>query len=208
MINITAITVCVNYSDYLNLVLPNKYIFKKWLIVTIPEDKQTIELCQRYSLDYCFSERIYENGPFCKGKAINDGILQLDPQPSDWLCVVDADTYLFPSIIEVLANTKLDKDYIYGLYGRVCVKDEDEFLQLLESNKDISDSLEHICLLAGFFQLWHSSIRPFYFEESTHAGLDDILMRDSYGHRTKFLPCYAIHIGELWINHKGRVNGV
>ena len=37
-----AITVCVEYSDYLSHTLPyNRHQFSEWMIVTTPEDKAT-----------------------------------------------------------------------------------------------------------------------------------------------------------------------
>lgn len=199
---INALTVCINYSDYLSCILSNSQIFDSWTIITIPEDEGTISLCRENNIHYCFTSRIYECGPFCKGKAINDGIMQLEG-PLDWLCVVDADTFLFPTLKDIISESHLNKDHLYGLYGRLCVRSMKE-IEEIDPDK-VESRLEHVGLVPGFFHLWHSSIRPYYFEESSHAGLDDILMRDSYEGRVKILPAYCVHIGELWVNHKGRV---
>ena len=200
--NIDAITVCVDYSKYLALTIQNKTIFDRWLIVTVEQDKDTIALCKREGLEYCFSPRLYEGGPFCKGKAINDGLMQLRPQ--DWVCILDADTYLFPALRGAIEKANLNIDCLYGLYGRLLVKDEKELKAILSRDSIAKDELEHIGLMVGFFQMWHSSMRQFYPEQSIHAGLDDILMRDSYNiDRRLILPSYAIHIGEMWVNHKG-----
>lgn len=201
--NLDCITVCVDYSEYLALTVKNRVVFDRWMVVTVERDKETISLCEQEGIEYCFSSRLYEGGPFCKGKAINDGLLEL--QPKDWVCVCDADTYLFPSLRETIVKTKLDTDCLYGLYGRLLAKDKKELAEILERKEVSPSELNCIGLLIGFFQLWHSSMRKFYPEESTHAGLDDVLMRDSYAtEKLIILPTYGIHIGEMWINHKGR----
>jgi hypothetical protein len=202
-----AITVCVDYSEYLALTVSNRAAFDRWMIVTVERDTDTIALCEREGLDYCFSDRLYEGGPFCRGKAINDGILQLDPRPSDWLVHLDADTYLFAETFRnMVEETDLDPDNLYGLWGRYLVQNEDELKATLERTVIQTSELEHVKMLVGYFQMWHTSMREFYPEQSTHAGLDDILMRDGFTpNRWKFFPSYAIHIGPLWTNHKGVV---
>ena len=35
------VTICINYSDYLECVLGNARHFDRWLVVTVPEDAQT-----------------------------------------------------------------------------------------------------------------------------------------------------------------------
>lgn len=199
---VDAITVCVDYSEYLALIVGNKAVFDRWMIVTVKQDKDTIALCEREGLDYCFSERLYEGGPFCKGKAINDGLMELRPQ--DWVCQLDADTYLFPALRTAIEEANLDSDCMYGLYGRLLVNDGAELKAMLDKEQISPDELEHVGLAVGYFQMWHSSMRQFYPEQSTHAGLDDILMRESYSlDKVKLFPSYAIHIGQMWVNHKG-----
>ena len=44
--DITAITVCVNYAHLFKYCISNRKFFKRWIIVTTSEDKDTIKLCQ------------------------------------------------------------------------------------------------------------------------------------------------------------------
>ena len=44
-----AILVCVDYSDLLAITLPhNRHHFNKVMVVTTPEDKDTIRLCESF----------------------------------------------------------------------------------------------------------------------------------------------------------------
>ena len=43
---INAITVCVNYAHLFKHCLGNKRFFKRWVIVTHEDDKETIKLCK------------------------------------------------------------------------------------------------------------------------------------------------------------------
>lgn len=203
--SLDCITVCVNYAKYLKLTIDNRRLFNRWLIVTAEHDQDTIKLCKEYDLQYHISERLYEDGPFCKGKAINDGILKLDPK--EWVCIVDADIFLFIDALKIIfEQVDFKTDHLYGLYGRLLVKDEDELKVRLKNEANVVElnELDCIDLLVGFFQMWHRSMRKFYPEESKTAGLDDILMRNGYDEsRRVALPSYCIHIGEPWINHGG-----
>jgi cellulose synthase/poly-beta-1,6-N-acetylglucosamine synthase-like glycosyltransferase len=202
---INGITVCVDYSDMLELTIPNRHLFDKWTIVTIERDTPTIDLCKKFDLHCVFSDRLYDGGTFCKGKAINDGLLAANPQ--DWVCLVDADSLLFASHLRTfLEETQLDTDCLYGVMGRLLVKDKDGLDEALGNLKNITEKdLTHVKLLVGYFQMWHSSMRPLYPEESHNAGLDDVLMRDGYDQKKwRYLPTYSIHIGEMWKNHNGK----
>lgn len=205
---IDALTVCINYSDYFQHVVHNAKEFDTFTVITIPEDEDTIQVCQANEINYCFTSRIFEGGPFCKGKAINDGLEQINPQ--DWVCLLDADTYLLPGTIEKLKQKeRFNIDCLYCLYGRYQVNSLKELEELFRIGKINKDDLEHVGLMVGYFQMWHSSMRKLYPEESPHAGLDDLLMRDSYHQdNRKILPAYTLHLGPLWKNHKGRVTSV
>lgn len=182
-----AVTVSVNYGDYLSNIVSNKNYFDKWLIVTIETDRETVDVCKKNGIEYCFSKRVNEDGKFYKGRAINDGLSILD---IDWTIQLDADTLLLPEIKGILSRGKFETDCLYGLNHR--------YNKLTGENEDFQ-------LLPGFFQMWHRSHRMFYSEEWWHAGGDDVLMRDSW-HQSKwrFLNTYCIHLGPKFVDHKGR----
>lgn len=202
---VDAITVCVDYADYFACTVANKSEFDRWLVVTAEDDRDTVAVCEAHGIEYCFSERVRLDGGFHKGKAINDGLLHLAPQ--DWVALIDADTLLIPGSFRKVKQLIADPDCLYGAVGRIPVANKQELQTLLEAGKVEKNKLEHENLMIGFLQVWHSSARLFYSEESNTAGLDDMLFRNSFiKQRWKTLPIYALHLGPAWLNHKGRVS--
>lgn len=201
---IDAITVCVDYAKYLKMTISNKVIFDSWTIVTVDRDKETQQLCRDNNLPYVISDRLYADGaPFAKARAINDALSVVSP--TDWVALVDADIYLYPEAFKAIRETvRFNPDCLYALNGRVLVDDYDHLLATIQRNDIKRSELIHADLLAGFFHMWHSSIREFYPEEGLTAGLDDIIMRDSFSvENLKVLPTFGVHIGEMWVNHTG-----
>jgi hypothetical protein len=152
--NIDAITVSIDYSDYLEGIVDNKDKFDRWLIVTHQSDKKTTEICKKYDLDYIFSKEIYADGAcFAKSRAINEGIHHLNPQ--DWLSVVDSDTLLPTDFRSVVEETAHDKEAIYG-----------SIRYTLDGERKIENFDGAYSYPAGFFQLWHVSKFDSYYQEN------------------------------------------
>jgi hypothetical protein len=173
--NIDAITVSIDYSDYLEQIVSNKDKFTRWLIVTHWSDKKTIDLCKKYSLDYMLSEEIYADGAcFAKSRAINEAIRHLNPH--DWLCVLDSDSLLpndFNSIVETCVN---DKEAIYG-----CIRYTRDGVRKIE-NFDGAYNYP-----AGFFQLWHTSkFNDYYVGDMTNTEGD--LQHKNRFEKSQLLP--------------------
>lgn len=101
-IDIHAITVCVHYSHLLKHCISNKRFFKRWVIVTIEDDIETINLCNEHNLEYIFSETLYTR-TFAKGCAINEAFDYLG-KDKEWYLHIDADVLLpenFPNIVQL-----------------------------------------------------------------------------------------------------------
>jgi hypothetical protein len=101
-IDIHAITVCVYYSHLLKLCTSNKRFFKRWVIVTIEDDIETINLCKEHNLEYIFSETLYTR-TFAKGCAINEAFDYLG-KDEEWYLHIDADIILpenFSDIVQI-----------------------------------------------------------------------------------------------------------
>jgi hypothetical protein len=166
-ISVEAVTISVDYSDYLKKIISNKEKLNRWIIVTIKEDYKTIKVCKDNKLDFICTDRLYEShSHFAKGKAINDGLNVLDKD--DWLLQLDSDT-LLPDNPFI---GKFNKECIYGCSREYNGK------KRVEINP--YDNTVHTRPLIGFFQLWHSSKFKNYPEESPHAGIDDQLMSERY----------------------------
>mgnify|MGYP001242070555 FL=1 len=91
-IDIHAITVCVNYAHLFKFCIQNKHFFKRWVIVTIEEDTDTINLCKENNLEYIISKTLY-NRQFSKGEAINEAMDYLGYN-EEWYLHIDADILL------------------------------------------------------------------------------------------------------------------
>jgi hypothetical protein len=161
---ISAVTVCVDYSDYLKKILTNKQQVDRWLIVTHISDKKTINLCKDNNLEFILSKDIYSNkSPFAKGKAINEGLKYL--KSKNWILQIDSDILLPTNFKNYIDEIDLDFETIYG------AKRVDSLSNVIEEvtprgNPVIGD-------IIGFFQLWHSSKFSDYVDKSKTASEDD-----------------------------------
>lgn len=169
--NIDAITVSIDYSDYLEQIISNRDKFARWLIVTHWSDKKTINICKKYNLDYILSKEIYADGAcFAKSRAINEGIHHLNPQ--DWLCVVDSDSLLPEDFKEVIGESVYDKETIYG-----CRRHN------FDGSLKTDNVFASYAWPAGFFQLWHTSkYGDYYVGDMTNAEGD-------IQHKNRFEKC-------------------
>lgn len=112
-----AVTVSVNYSDFLVHTLEeNKNIFDKWIIITDTTDHKTVTLCkeyEQYNVVCIQTDVFYTKGIFNKFAAINEGLKLIDKDA--WVLFLDSDIVLPTETYRVLDNLNLDKTVIYGL---------------------------------------------------------------------------------------------
>jgi glycosyltransferase involved in cell wall biosynthesis len=160
---VDAITVSIDYSDYLEQIVSNHDKFFRWLIVTHHSDKKTIEVCKKYNLQYICSKEIYTDGAcFAKSRAINEGIQHLKPQ--DWLCVLDSDILLTEDFNDVIHKHVVNTDVIYGCTRHNHARQaqcKNEYDYYIWSGSKWP---------AGFFQLWHTSkFCDYYVGDMTNA---------------------------------------
>ncbi len=109
---IEAITVSINYSDYLSQIISNKEKLDRWIIVTHEDDSDCIKVCEDNDIEYICSKRIYEDGSyFAKGKAINEGLELLDKD--SWILHVDSDICLPDDFREIVQDNLNNKEKLY-----------------------------------------------------------------------------------------------
>ncbi len=110
-----AVTVCLNYADFLDQVLPaNQSHFDDWVVVTCLSDVPTFRVCERHGVRTVFCPYFAKNGsPFNKALAINLGLAHLNC--SDWMIHIDADTVLPGNFRKLVENAELRKDAIFGI---------------------------------------------------------------------------------------------
>lgn len=111
---LAAVTVCVNYADFLEHALEaNKKLIDKWIIVTDLKDHKTKELCDLHKVECVQTDAFYKHGRFNKFAGVNAGLKLI--HKDSWVLFLDGDIILHPTIRRVINNLNLQKDCIYGM---------------------------------------------------------------------------------------------
>ncbi len=203
---IQALTVSVNYADFLECIAPNVKHFDRWLVVTDEADTRTQDVCRRWGMEVLFSKRLYENDAvFHKAAALNEGLDVLDQDA--WVAVLDSDVLLPHDFRERLHLQSLDPECLYGLSGRRICRTLAEF-RSLAACEPWADNLIHTTFVIGYFNLFHLSVRLNRYPEhgSDDASTYDVLFSNFFPaiHR-HFLPFVCLHAGDSSANWRGRV---
>ncbi len=114
-LRIEAVTVCVDYADFLEITLPGiRRAVDDLVVVTSPADRRTRELCRSRGVRTVVTTAMFDHGrKFSLGAAINAGLRLLDPD--DWVLVVDADIVLPTWTRETLEGAELSPRKLYGV---------------------------------------------------------------------------------------------
>jgi hypothetical protein len=207
---IEAITVCVNYADYLPETLPQlkKYV-DRIVVVTHPKDADTIKVVAQQGVELYSTTAFYADGAiFNKGAAINEGLSLL--ANTDWVLHIDADIVLSDKII----TTKLNDKYLYGVsrlrtplhkWQRI----KDGHSPTLHSMPRLYRAVQYVP--SGYFQLWNAGkYKLKYPVNCPAANKSDVIfsMQWQPQHR-KIIPNYTVlHLEtedyKYGINWKGR----
>jgi len=113
-LRIEAVTVCVNYSDYLaETAAWHRGLLDRWIIVTSRKDEATVDVCHRLNLECIRTDDFTARGDeFNKGRAIERGLGML--AHDDWLLHLDADIALPVDFRDSLLDADLDPECLYG----------------------------------------------------------------------------------------------
>lgn len=203
---IEAITICVNYADYLDLTLPeNKSFFDNYIVVTSHSDKDTVNICNKYGVQVVQTDDFYKDASFRKGAGINVGLSHI--VYSDWVALIDADILMGENTGSIIHNVEnLNKRYVYGPVNK------------FHSTTNIVGSNAHwggkAC--AGFFQLFNVSIfqgqQRYHPCGSKDCSEDDIKFSRLFD-KVEYVDITAIHLGPTSedgkpnVNWKGRKSG-
>lgn len=225
-----AVTVSVEYSDFLSeFLIHNRLFFDKLVVVTSTKDLKTQQLCEVYDVECVVTDTFYDDeSVFNKGKGINKGLARLSNK--GWVLHIDADVILPPYFRTVFNNIYLDEEAIYGC-DRLNVVGKYNWLTFLENPKPMH---QHYFLVhggsfpigarvahynqqdgwfpIGFFQLFnpHSSGIVRYPEECTGADHSDVVFAKAFPlEKRRFIPeFYVYHLEsehcEIGANWKGR----
>lgn len=221
---VEAVTVCINFADFLAETLPrNRGQFQRWVVVTSEEDNKTKQVCLNNNAEIVVTERHKENGAdFNKGKAINDGLRYC--RRRGWLCHVDADIVLpdefgqrLPRLVTSAAGHCHAVHCIYGIHRLMCESYRLWQQYLWEENLGLfSQECERrsgVHLPVGFFQLWSGLLNRWYPEHIPTATTSDLeFSKQWHPHQRRHLDERCIHLSsvphERWLNWRGRTSPV
>ena len=202
---IRAIVPCVEYSDILNLTLPyNKSFVSETLVVTSPDDTQTIEVAQSHGAQVHVTDAFYrKQARFNKAAAIEEGLDVLGR--SGWILLLDADILIphrrhrfEPKIGRVYTARRR---ILKRLPQRVPPETEWRENKLMLNNEEYG----------GCFQLFHADDRalgrtPWHNTEWWWAGGSGIPINEKWPLPMQTRPSFEVlHLGEPFRNWVGRV---
>lgn len=206
-----AITVCVDYHDYLAITLPyNIGHFEEVWVVTAPSDPATIELCDRFQRDFLpvkvvVTNLFYKDGAlFNKWLALEHALDKMDRH--GWLCLMDADV-LWPRTIP---HWRLDQGCLYTPMRRMCndlnsrtvLPDERGWVQFPLHPQQRE--------WAGYTQVFHADDpvlgpAPWHQTNWKHAGGADSFFQEKWPQSKKLRPPFEVlHLGPSGQNWCGR----
>ena len=214
---ITALLVSVNYSDYLEVVLPcNTFQFDQIIVLTIESDKECQDLCSKYSNVKClvFPDEILKKSgkAFNKGAIINKGFQYLNEIGyQDWLVMTDSDIIFPENFKELMSSKEKDPNVIYGMERRHCLTKSvlNEYLKSRDINILIHDAPWFDDLGAGFCQIFMYKANKFTFFENDNADASDLkFVKQYFGHEEAAeiltISDFVVHLGLSWQNWWGR----
>lgn len=230
---IEAVTVCVDYSDYLAEAMPhNLHLIDLWTIVTTPADKDTQRLCAKYGVPCLTTECFYRDTQrprMNKARGINYGLMH--HSHSGWMLHLDADTVLPPQFRRMLENAEPDESCLYGMDRVDCPgsAEWDRYLaaphvqyqwrylvtppRAWKTGARIAHGDYGGYIPLGFFQLWHpgtSGIQRYPVKVDGDMEHTDVLHAVQWERRRRVLlpEGFCVHLtspsAEFGANWKGR----
>jgi len=227
MDELTIIMTSVNYSDYLQVALPEAVKYGRVVVATCPGDGRTVDVARACGAEYLKTREWSKlQFPFCKGAGINAAIAYAKPQ--GWLLLLDSDTVLMPPPLDFTPLNHLDDTCLYGVRRRVCPTERRwkacvarqtwydlplDPLPVVRQHGQVmkvwgSRPTANPIGLEGYFQLWYYPSRPCKVPERQSAAKYDVELGLRWGDDKRvLLPWrdYAVlHLGPTGQNWQGR----
>jgi hypothetical protein len=208
-LRIEAVTVCVDYADFLACTLPSiRAAVDELVVVPSPDDKRTRELCRQEEVRTVVTTAMHDHGRrFSLGAALDAGQRALPLR--EWALVIDADIVLPPKTHRTLDRLRLDREKLYGI-DRVHCRGWDNAARFSAIPRAVFDvevpflrdfpvgariSLpDGGYVPCGYFQLWHAGAtgyRDYPIDPAGTAGGCDML------HSVRFPRQYRELIPEI-----------
>jgi hypothetical protein len=208
--NLTIVSVCINYLDFLEDTYPrNKEAFNglNYWIITDSKDTKTQDYCRDNQINCYITDVFYKGGcPFNKGAAINEFFVKsgkLNIDEAEWILLLDSDIVVRQTIQEINDMEK-DPDCLYNCGRRIYNTKSD----YAAGNHTIG-GCQHI----GYFQLFHvnkiidyiKNQNGFLFEFRNSSYYDC-----EFSGRFKCQKCLPStdvdHLGPIYLNWDGRIS--
>lgn len=214
-VSLAAVLVCVDYSDFLELTLPeNKDQFDNIVVVTSPQDKNTQRVAAQNNVTCLITDIFYEKGAvFNKGGGLNLGIKHII-HGCDFLTILDADTIVPKNFRQNSPWEFMHKNILYGGSRRFIWTYKEYQEYKLGYLKEESFELVRgegcgFCVITSSKSDVYLKYSNYYPNSRTAEQVDiDFLKR--FHPEVKgigFLPeLNCIHLGPHGINHALRVN--
>ncbi len=209
---IEAVTVCVNYADFLARTLPTvRSQVDAMAVVTAPFDADTARLAAGHGCSVLATDAFYRGDAFNKGRALEEFFASDVFELGGWVLVVDADIALPPTARAVIERMVLQPDTLYGASRLACPTSADWDCIGAEQGAWHVDHLQPFPVraeLAGFFHLFRPGAmkRPWYPTDWGHAGGQDSVFEQRWPkQRKERLPIATVHLGDHRANWFGRV---
>lgn len=201
--NIVVIVVAVNYADKLKYTLANNVpFFRKYIVITSPEDIETQQLCKQYNnVVTCYiSSNVYKDGAkFNKSGLIHDVQSQVHvQQPNDWILLLDADIMLPSNFDTLMENQWLDTTALYSLKR----KDYDTYDDFINTR----NAKDYVINFMGFMQLYFDKSKLYAPISASCRESDWDFCNSFHTHRFLDENAYVTHLGRDNENHFGRVS--
>jgi hypothetical protein len=209
---IQAVTICINYADYLECIVENRRHFDRWIILTVREDAATRAVCARFGLECRESEVLQPDGRDFhavtnKGRVLNEGLELLDPDA--WALVLDSDVLLPRDFGERARRLPLEPGCLYATAGRKLCESREQF-EMIRPCEPWDRLISRHSQALGYFNLFHVRTLPNRYpaRPATDTGShDDYLFTTSFEvDRRRMLTFTAVHTGARIQNWAGRVS--
>lgn len=211
------LTVSVNYSDYLECMINNNLNYLSedyiWLIVTTPDDIDTLKVCESFDskVKVMTSNVCYNNNDgkeFDKGSMINYALDYINTNYSDSVIIqmesdILIDSNFIPEMDELCKN--IDYDELYSA-KRLFVSKHQDYLEHIPHINDYNDlyKIFNVGQLTGieYLQIWKNN-KDIYYPSNTNASEIDTKFLNKFKHK-KDMKSIVVHIGDTGVNWGGR----
>lgn len=209
---VEAVTICINYADYLRGVLDNRHHLDRWIILTVNSDTETQRLCEEFGLECRIASCLAADGSdfhaaFNKGQVLNEGLDLVSE--SAWALILDADVLLPSAFRSRVESLPLEEGVLYAACGRKFC----DSAEALEATRRCEPWERHVAKYSqalGFFNLFHVGSAPNRYPARSPVDRpehDDWLFTTSFAEaRRRNLPFALLHVGPHTANWAGRAS--